>query len=101
MSRKKNRRNIDRSVKYAMICLAGTRCMYCGEDFGSEITWHHLKPRYAGGKDTLENASLLCSNCHCHIHKFQWGTNAYRRLTEKILQNREEFTGREWEFSFD
>lgn len=101
MSRKKNKRNIDRSVKYAIICLAGTRCMYCGEDFGPEITWHHLKPRYAGGKDTLENASLLCSNCHCHIHKFQWGTEEYERLTKEILKNREKFTEQKLDFSFD
>lgn len=76
-----------------MIALAGTRCMYCGRDVGSEITWHHLKPRYTGGQDTIENASLLCANCHTHIHKFQWGTNEYMQLTKKILEKRLEYTG--------
>jgi len=99
MSRKK--RATDKTVKYKIIAMAGTRCMCCGEDFGSEITWHHLKPRYAGGKDTVENASLLCSNCHRHIHRYQWGTVEYKRLTKKILVNREKFTGRKLDFSFD
>lgn len=93
MSKKKKQQKRDKSVKYRMIALAGTRCMQCGTDVGSEITWHHLKPRYAGGQDTLDNASLLCSNCHTHIHRFQWGDPEYKQLTENILRNRERFTG--------
>ena len=100
MSRKKQR-IVDRSIKYMMICMAGTRCMCCGEDVGSKITWHHLKPRYAGGKDTLENASLLCEKCHRQIHKYQWGTVDYKRITKIILKKRDEYTERKWDFSFD
>lgn len=98
------KRTTDRSIKYQMIVLAGTRCMCCGKDVGRDITWHHLKPRYAGGKDSLSNASLLCANCHTHIHKYKWGDAEYERLTRIILRNRAEFTGREdlnREFSFD
>ena len=92
MSKKKKKMR-NRSVKQCLIAIAGTRCMCCGRDVGSEITWHHLKPRYAGGQDTIENASLLCANCHAHIHKFQWGTEEYIELTKEILKNRLEYTG--------
>lgn len=90
----------NKTVKQCLIGLAGTRCMCCGRDVGSEITWHHLKPRYAGGQDTLENASLLCANCHTHIHKFQWGTEEYIRLTKIILEKRIEYTGLPSVFTF-
>lgn len=97
MSKKKKKnsqlQHRDKTVKQCLINLAGTRCMCCGRDVGSEITWHHLKPRYAGGQDTLVNASLLCSNCHTHIHKYQWGTEEYMRLTKIILERRLEYTG--------
>ena len=100
--KKKQQKKRDRTVKQQMIQLAGTRCMCCGRDAGSEITWHHLKPRYAGGKDTLNNASLLCSNCHVHIHKYQWGSYEYTQITKQILKNREEYTNRtDLIFSFD
>ena len=99
MSRK-NKRSVNKSVKYAMISIAGTRCMYCDEDVGSKITWHHLKPRYAGGTDSLENASLLCEKCHRHIHKYQWGSVDYKRITKVILVKRDNYTARKWEFSF-
>ena len=91
--KKKNQQPRNRTVKQCLIALAGTRCMCCGRDVGSEITWHHVKPRYAGGQDTIENASLLCANCHAHIHKYQWGTEEYLQLTKIILEKRLEYTG--------
>lgn len=101
MSKKRNRAPVDRSVKYALIVLAGTRCMCCGKDVGNKITWHHLKPRYAGGKDTLANASLLCEDCHREIHYYQWGTEEYIERTKEILRKRAEYTGqKDLEFSF-
>ena len=97
MSKKKKKHSQQQQsrkvVKQLLIGLAGTRCMCCRKDVSSEITWHHLKPRYAGGQDTLENASLLCANCHTHIHKYQWGTEEYMRLTKIILERRLEYTG--------
>ena len=97
-------RTTDRTIKSQMIELSGTRCMCCKQYVGKYITWHHLKPRYAGGQDTLSNASLLCANCHVHLHKYAWGEPEYERLTRIILRNRAEFTGREdlnREFSFN
>ena len=78
--------------------------MCCRQEIGKDITWHHLKPRYAGGKDILSNTSLLCEDCHIHIHQFDWGSVEYEQLTRIILRNRAKFTGREdlnKEFSFD
>lgn len=95
-----SRKHIDKSAKYEILCLAGTRCMFCGEDVGSEITWHHLKPRYAGGTDTLDNSSLLCGCCHRIIHQYEWGTSEYTQMTKIILANRNAFVGRTLPFSF-
>lgn len=93
--------NRNKLVKLQIIGLAGTRCMYCGKNVGSRITWHHLKPRYAGGQNTVENASLLCEHCHSLIHKHEWGSAEYREMTEIILTYRDIYTGCEWNFSFD
>jgi hypothetical protein len=38
------------------------RCCYCRERPGDEV--HHLIPRAEGGPDTIENAVLLCAQCH-------------------------------------
>lgn len=92
---------IRKSAKFDLIEMAGTRCMLCEQDFGSDITWHHLKPKYAGGDSSLENASLLCMNCQQRIHRYQWGSDEYRRLTKIILANRDSWTGRHINFPFD
>ena len=102
MSKKQKRKNTgdSKATKYELICMAGTRCMLCGEDFGSEITWHHMKPKYAGGDNSLDNASLLCSSCQTHIHRYKWGSYEYTRLTKIILENKRAFTGRDFDFTF-
>lgn len=102
MSKKHKGAPVNHAIKYQLIALAGTRCMYCGKDVGNKITWHHLKPRYAGGTDTIENSSLLCEICHRVIHHHQWGSEEYTRLTKVILLKRSEYTGqKDLEFPFD
>lgn len=40
----------------------GGKCMVCSFDEIVEV--HHIKPRYLGGGDELENLALLCPNHH-------------------------------------
>ena len=42
--------------------LAAFKCCYCRERMGDEI--HHLKPKENGGLAELDNAILLCAQCH-------------------------------------
>jgi hypothetical protein len=45
---------------------ANNRCERCGIDFdeGFKGEFHHIIPKVFGGEATLENCSLLCTNCH-------------------------------------
>ena len=85
------KRPLSRAAKYELIDLAGTRCMYCGEDVGDEITWHHIRPRSEGGEDTFANSSLLCKKCHQFTHTFMSDSTEYRFITSVILQNKAKF----------
>ena len=78
----------NRAVKQEIINDTGTRCMLCGKDVGRAITWHHMQPRYAGGRDSYENASLLCECCHRIIHIYLWESPEYMYYTRIILNNR-------------
>jgi 5-methylcytosine-specific restriction endonuclease McrA len=40
----------------------GGKCDICGNDVNLDL--HHIKARRYGGKDTKENAQLLCERCH-------------------------------------
>src|SRR4051812_17585777 len=50
------------SVKLQARRLAFFRCCYCLERPGDEV--HHLVPKEEGGPNTLDNAVLLCAQCH-------------------------------------
>ncbi|HZT77387.1 MAG TPA: HNH endonuclease [Vicinamibacterales bacterium] len=42
--------------------LAGFKCCYCRDRMGDEV--HHLTPQEEGGSGDLDNAILLCAQCH-------------------------------------
>jgi len=45
-------------------------CGLCGEGLNfSEEHAHHIIPRAAGGKDTVDNCIVLCDACHYIAHK--------------------------------
>jgi 5-methylcytosine-specific restriction endonuclease McrA len=77
-----------KAVKRELIKRNGTKCMCCGNDVGSIIQWHHIKPIAEGGKSNYENSSLVCPNCHAEINKLKYGTSAYNTYTKKILANK-------------
>lgn len=80
-------------TKCELLMKYGYRCMLCGAE-NRYVQWHHIRPRYdfkAHGErpdDSLKNGSLLCANCHQHIHNFKYGDSVYMELTEKILANK-------------
>ena len=50
-------------------------CTACGEGtigptsrHGNPLEVHHIVPRNYGGTDTIDNALLVCKNCHTKIH---------------------------------
>lgn len=81
-------------TKCDLILRYGTKCMLCGEDVGLTIQWHHVTPKYYFKREGLEidnsinNGSLLCPNCHTKIHKYQYGSKEYTKLTNEILRNK-------------
>jgi 5-methylcytosine-specific restriction endonuclease McrA len=59
----------------------GNVCMECGWDKG-ECDTHHKMPASSGGKNTINNAKILCPNCHRlkHVRKV-------KRFSEESVQS--------------
>ncbi|WPV65945.1 group II intron reverse transcriptase [Chitinophaga sp. LS1] len=51
-----------RVIKAELKAARGARCEICGSL--SNLDLHHIKAKKTGGKDTKENAQLLCESCH-------------------------------------
>jgi len=49
-------------VKRVVVTAFRGRCAWCGTSDAIEVD--HIKPASLGGEPTLENAQLLCANCH-------------------------------------
>lgn len=82
----KRNKNKCRHNKRALLRIYGKRCMICGQELkDNEITYHHIKPLYAGGDNEIENGSILGENC-CHkmIHLYEYGTKKYTKYTIEI-----------------
>jgi rRNA maturation endonuclease Nob1 len=50
------------SVKEAARTRAAFKCCYCRDRMGDDV--HHLTPKEEGGQGVIENAILLCAQCH-------------------------------------
>src|SRR5262249_7387839 len=50
------------SVKLQARKLAAFKCCYCRDRMGDDV--HHLTPQEEGGEGVVENAILLCAQCH-------------------------------------
>lgn len=53
--------------------LRGDKCSRCGWD-RAPCDVHHIVTRSCGGKNTIENAEILCPNCHRERHNSQKGS---------------------------
>lgn len=52
----------------AVIFLRGNKCERCGWD-KAKCDVHHKTPRSRGGKNTINNAVVICPNCHRVEHE--------------------------------
>lgn len=52
------------NIKIEVLILSARHCCVCHRYAGLKIEVHHIKPRSAGGEDSLENAIALCFDCH-------------------------------------
>ena len=63
----KNRKKVfPLEIRQKVIKRANNRCERCGIDFDEDFKgeFHHIIPTVYGGDMSVENCSLLCSNCH-------------------------------------
>lgn len=68
------REYIDPNLKKQVMARDGYKCWCCktgGEAFVDVLDFHHIIPVFLGGKDTKENAVMLCLTCHRMVHLYQ------------------------------
>lgn len=68
------REYIDPNLKKSVLVRDNYRCWCCktgGEAFVDVLDFHHIVPVQLGGKDTKENAVMLCLTCHRMVHLYQ------------------------------
>ena len=82
----------NKGKKTILKIMYGKRCMLCGEKkCDNELTFHHIKPKSAGGQATVQNGALLCRDCQDFIHQYDFLTEEFFDYTLKILSNKEKF----------
>jgi len=69
-------RNIPTRVKREVFERCDGKCSNCGSE--EDIHYHHIKRFAAGGKHTVDNLTLLCSDCHIKEHEGERIYNAMR-----------------------
>jgi len=64
-----SQRDFTEEERVAIFRIYGGKCARCGVDLHDK-PWHvhHKVPWSQGGKTTIDNGELLCSNCHAIIH---------------------------------
>jgi hypothetical protein len=73
-----------RTLGMAMKRVFLDRCMRCNWDEGSCDT-HHITPRAKGGVHSMENAVILCPNCHRLVHEGKVVPDALRAIREAAI----------------
>jgi len=63
------RRDFTEEERIVIFRIYGGKCARCGVDLhGKRWHVHHKVPWSRGGKTTIDNGELLCTNCHAAIH---------------------------------
>lgn len=60
----------------------GDACMACGWA-AAPCDCHHILPRSEGGPNSVENAVVLCPNCHRLAHHGHFSAEALRAIREQ------------------
>ena len=84
------RRERHKIVKQELLSKHGSKCMLCGEVVPqSEVTLHHIRPRYLDGADDYENCALLCKYCHFDVvNKINHESEEYIALMNQVKSNK-------------
>lgn len=53
-----------RAIREQALVLAARRCFVCRRLNGVGVEVHHITPLAQGGESTLDNAIVLCFDCH-------------------------------------
>ena len=73
-------------IKEEISVLAARHCCVCHKHKGNNLEVHHIKPKAQGGQDTLENAILLCFDCHADAGHYFAGHPKGLKLSPKELK---------------
>lgn len=72
--------------------LYGSRCMLCERTLQKKYrTYHHIVPKSISKDDKYTNGCILCEQCQQIIHTFEYGTEGYTKLTEKIYKHMKKY----------
>lgn len=62
--------------------MVNNTCSCCGKKYAqSALHVHHIKFKEHGGKNNIENLSVLCSNCHNTLHNYFYDNNILKKNT--------------------
>lgn len=70
------REYIDPAIKKSVMARDHSTCMCCrrgGEQYADVLDYHHIKPVFMGGEDTVDNGIMLCVTCHRLVHLYSTG----------------------------
>ncbi|WP_407107846.1 HNH endonuclease [Rhodococcus aetherivorans] len=75
-----------KALKRAVVARDGNRCSRCGAPgTGTRLELDHIRPVAEGGRDTLDNAQLLCGPCHLPKSQAEARRGKARRAARRRL----------------
>ena len=78
--------SFSKKIANEVLVKSGRRCAICKRFCGTKIELHHIKPKYEGGKDTLDNCIALCFDCHAEVGLYNPNHPKGRKYSEKELK---------------
>jgi hypothetical protein len=76
------------TVADQVLLACGRHCVLCHRHVGLKIELHHILPKEAGGKDTLDNCIPLCFDCHADMRGYDHKHPKGRKYSEAELKAR-------------
>ncbi|MBB3697042.1 HNH endonuclease [Flammeovirga yaeyamensis] len=73
-------------IKEDISALAARHCCVCHQHKGNNLEVHHIEAKAQGGEDTLENAILLCFDCHADAGHYFAGHPKGLKLSPSALK---------------
>lgn len=65
---------------------SGRRCSICNKFCGTKIELHHIKTKYQGGEDIVDNCIPLCFDCHADVGSYNSNHPKGKKYSEKELK---------------